>query len=136
MIMDFASDNAVGASALVLEALLAANHGAVPAYGNDSYSQRARDMLNDVFERDVACFFVATSTAARALARATLCPPWGAIFCHHHAHIANDECGAPEMFTGGAKLVGVDGPTGKISPDAFRQNLIAFEDGVVQHGRA
>jgi threonine aldolase len=130
--MDFASDNAAGASPLVLEALLAANHGAVPAYGSDPYSTRAKTMLNDVFEREVTAFFVTTGTAANALALGALCPPWGAIFGHHHAHIANDECGAPEMFTAGAKLVGIDGPTAKISPDAFRTTLKDFPVGIVR----
>lgn len=128
--MDFASDNAVGASPLVLEALLAANHGAMPAYGEDPHSAHARKMLNDVFGRDVTCFFVATGTAANALALGALSPPWGAIFCHRLAHIANDECGAPEMLTGGAKLVGIDGPTARISPDAFRETLKEFPRGV------
>ena len=130
--MDFASDNAVGASPLVMEALIAANHGAVTAYGSDPCSARAKELLADVFEHEVACFFVSTGTAANALALSALCPPWGAIFCHHHAHIANDESGAPEMFTGGAKLVGVDGPTAKISPDAFRKTLMDFPAGVVR----
>lgn len=130
--MDFASDNAVGASPLVLDALLAANHGAVPAYGADPYSARARQMLNDVFEREVSCFFVATGTAANALALGAICPPWGAVFCHRHAHIANDECGAPEMLTGGAKLVGIDGALAKISPGAFREMLVDFPSGIVR----
>jgi threonine aldolase len=130
--MDFASDNAVGASPLVLDALLAANSGAVPAYGADPFSGRARQMLNEVFEREVTCFFVATGTAANALALGAICPPWGAIFCHHHAHIANNECGAPEMFTGGAKLVGIDGPTAKIAPEEFRATLKDFPAGVVR----
>jgi threonine aldolase len=130
--MDFASDNAFGASPLVLDALLAANHGAAPAYGADPYSARAKAMLGEVFEREVTCFFVTTGTAANALALGALCPPWGAVFCHHHAHIANDECGAPEMFTAGAKLVGLDGPTAKISPDAFRKTLTDFPSGIVR----
>jgi threonine aldolase len=130
--MDFASDNAAGASPRVLDALIAANHGAVPAYGSDPYSARAKQMLNDVFECKVTCFFVTTGTAANALALGALCPPWGAIFCHHHAHIANDECGAPEMFTAGAKVVGVDGPTAKICPDAFRRVLKDFPTGIVR----
>ena len=130
--MDFASDNAVGASPLVLDALLAANHGAVPAYGHDPFSERARQLLNDVFEREVSSFFVTTGTASNALALGAICPPWGAIFCHHLAHIANDECGAPEMFTAGAKLVGVDGPAAKIVPDALRKTLVEFPAGIVR----
>jgi len=130
--MDFASDNAAGASPRVLEALLAANHGAVPAYGADSYSAHAKKMLNEVFEREVTAFFVTTGTAANALSLGALCPPWGAVFGHHHAHIANDECGAPELFTAGAKLVGVDGPTAKIDPAALRDTLKEFPAGIVR----
>jgi threonine aldolase len=131
-VMDFASDNAAGASPRVLDALLAANHGKVPAYGADPFSARARQLLNEVFEREVACFFVTTGTASNALALGALCPPWGAIFGHRLAHIANDECGAPEMFTAGAKLVGIDGPAAKIAPDAFRRTLADFPSGVVR----
>jgi threonine aldolase len=130
--VDFASDNAVGASPLVIEALIATNRGAVTGYGSDPYTARAKELLADVFEREVTCFFVSTGTAANALALSALCPPWGGIFCHHHAHIANDECGAPEMLTGGAKLVGIDGPTAKISPDAFRKTLLDFPAGIVR----
>jgi threonine aldolase len=130
--MDFASDNAFGASPLVLDALLAANHGAVPAYGADPYTARATAMLGEVFERAVTCFFVTTGTAANALALGALCPPWGAVFCHQHAHIANDECGAPELLTGGAKLVGIAGATAKIAPDLFRDTLMEFPAGVVR----
>jgi threonine aldolase len=131
-VMDFASDNAVGASPVVLDASMAANHGAVPAYGEDPYSARAKAMLNDIFEREVSAFFITTGTASNALALGALCPPWGAIFCHHHAHIANDECGAPEMFTAGAKLVGVDGPTAKVDPDALSHKLSEFPIGPIR----
>ena len=130
--MDFASDNAAGASPLVLKALLAANHGSAPAYGADPYSARAKKMLDEVFEREVTVFFVTTGTAANALALGALCPPWGAVFGHHHAHIANDECGAPELFTAGAKLVGIDGPAAKIDPQAFRETLKEFPAGIVR----
>lgn len=131
-VMDFASDNAVGASPRVLEALLAANDGAEPAYGHDCYSDRARALLNEVFECEVAAYFVATGTASNALALGAITPPWGAVFCHHRAHIANDECGAPEMFTAGAKLIGVDGAHGKIDPAALRDILREFPAGPVR----
>jgi threonine aldolase len=130
--MDFASDNTVGASPRVLDAIVAANQGAVQAYGHDPYSDRARALLNDVFECDVTAFFVATGTASNALALGAVTPPWGAVFCHHQAHIANDECGAPEMFTSGAKLIGVDGAHGKIDPAALRSILPEFPTGVVR----
>lgn len=130
--MDFASDNATGASRVVLDAVVAANDGAEPAYGADAYTRRAEALLRDLFERDVSAFLVATGTASNALALATLTPPWGAIFCHEDAHIANDECGAPEMMSGGAKLIGVAGQAGRIDPSALADALAAHPRGLVK----
>jgi threonine aldolase len=76
-----------------------------------------------MFERDVAVFLVATGTAANSLALAHFTPPWGAVLCHEEAHIAMDECGAPEFFGGGIKLVGLVGAGGKIAPDALARVL-------------
>jgi len=130
--MDFASDNTAGASQTILEAILAANKGSVPAYGADPYSAKASELLAQVFEREIACFLVATGTASNALALASLCPPWGGVFCHQEAHVMEDECGAPEMFTAGAKLIGIPGPAGKIAPQDLRAALAAFPAGVVK----
>jgi threonine aldolase len=130
--MDFASDNATGASPIILEALIAANSGAEPAYGADRHTKRAESLLRDWFERDVAVFLVTTGTAANALALAALAPPWGAIFCHEDAHVANDECGAPEMFSDGAKLVGTPGESGRITPQALRDALADYPRGLVK----
>jgi threonine aldolase len=130
--MNFASDNVAGASPKVIEALVAANAGAEAAYGTDTYTQRAEAMLADVFETDVAVFLLTTGTAANALALAALTPPWGAIFCHEESHVIDDECGAPEMFTAGAKLVGIPGIGAKITPDAFKAALQRFPRGVVK----
>ena len=102
--MDFASDNAAGASRPILEALLATNDEFCPAYGADRHTAEAEHALSAVFEREVASFLVATGTGANALALGAITPPWGAVFCHEHAHIIDDECGAPEMFSGGAKF--------------------------------
>src|SRR4051812_2502714 len=112
--MDFASDNASGADPKILAALVAANAHPHPAYGEDPYTRRAAEMVSSLFERDCAVFLVATGTAANALALAALTPPWGAVFGHEDAHIMDDECGAPEFFTSGAKLVGIPGRRGKI----------------------
>lgn len=130
--MDFASDNAAGASRKVLDAIIAASEGSSPAYGADAWTQRAEKMLSDIFEREVASFFVATGTGANALALGAITPPWGAVFCHEDAHIGNDECGAPEMFTHGAKLVGIPGAQGKISADALAETLRSFPSGLVK----
>ncbi len=127
--MDFTSDNAAGVSQAIIEAILAANAGPSPAYGADPFTARATALLREVFEADVSVFLVATGTAANALALGALCPPWGAVFCHETAHIMEDECGAPEMFTAGAKLVGVKGQGGKIAAADLRSTLAAFPRG-------
>jgi threonine aldolase len=130
--MDFASDNAAGASRPILEALLATNDDFCPAYGADRHTAEAERALSAVFEREVASFLVATGTGANALALGAISPPWGAIFCHEHAHIIDDECGAPEMFSGGAKLVGIPGAIGKITPAALTDALGRFPRGLVK----
>ncbi|MHB2165465.1 threonine aldolase family protein [Alsobacter sp. R-9] len=130
--MNFASDNVVGASRPVLEALLAANDGAETAYGADTYSQRAERMLAEVFEHEVSVFLIATGTGANALALSALTPPWGAVFCHAESHVLDDECGAPEMFTAGAKLVGIPGPGGKMALADLQATLDRFPRGLVK----
>ena len=115
--MHFASDNTAPVPPQVLDALTRANHGHAPPYGTDATSAEAADRIRRMLEApDAAVCMVPTGTAANALALATLAPPWGQIFCHHHAHIEEDECGAPEFYTGGAKLTVLDGPAGRITP--------------------
>jgi threonine aldolase len=130
--MDFASDNASGADPKILAALVAANGGFYPAYGADPYTARAEKMLCEIFERDCAVFFLATGTGANALALAALTPPWGAIFCHEDAHVMDDECGAPEFFSAGAKMIGLPGYKGKITPDVLRDALKAYPRGLIK----
>jgi threonine aldolase len=130
--MNFTSDNTAGVSQIILAAIQAANEGAAPAYGEDPFSAKATELLSDVFEIEVAVFLVATGTAANALALGALCPPWGAIFCHKGSHIMEDECGAPEMFTAGAKLVGISGRAGKIAPKGLAETLSAFPRGALK----
>lgn len=129
--MDFTSDNSVGASAPILQALVAANAGAAPAYGADPWTIAAERALDDVFERQTAAFMVATGTAANALAIALCAPPWGAALCHAGAHIQNDECGAPEFYSG-AKLIPIEGEAGKISPRALAETLASLPKAVKQ----
>ena len=107
--MNFASDNAYGATPEILAALSTASDGAVASYGDDPITARVRAKLAAIFEREIAVHPVVTGTAANALALATLCPPYGAVFCHDESHIAVDECAAPEFFTHGAKLVHLEG---------------------------
>ena len=130
--MNFASDNAAGVAPAILEAIVRSSRVNAPAYGADDYSRRAEALLSDAFERPVAAFLVASGTAANALALGALVRPWETVFCHEEAHIHDDECGAPELFTAGAKLVGVAGEAGKITPDALRETLRRFPRGVAK----
>lgn len=114
--MNFNSDNVHGVDEAILAALREANSGTARAYGYDDWTLAAEARLCEVFERDVAAFLVVTGTAANSLALAACCPPYGAVVCHHEAHIVVDECGAPELFSGGARLMGARGPGGKITP--------------------
>jgi threonine aldolase len=130
--MDFRSDNVTGAHPKVMEALVAANQDTVSSYGEDPISERVTRKLSQVFETDCAVFPIATGSAANALALATMTPPWGAVFCHEVSHIAVDECGAPEFFTGGAKLIDLGGKGGKIEAGEIEARGGAGK-GVVHH---
>ena len=130
--MDFASDNSSGASDRVLAALVAANGGAAMPYGADPWTAAAERAVQEVFERECSVFLLPTGTAANALALAALTPPHGAIFCHEEAHIANDECGAPEFYSAGAKLVGLTGAQGRISLESLKGALTRFPRGLVK----
>ncbi|MCU0904833.1 MAG: low specificity L-threonine aldolase [Tabrizicola sp.] len=135
--MRFASDNTSGAAPEIMAAIVRANEGYERSYGADAAMARVTDQVREIFEApDAVVHLVATGTAANALAIATHCPPWGAVFCHQHAHIAEDECNAPEFFSG-AKLVLVPGERGKMTPDTLGQALVRVgESGVhgVQRG--
>jgi len=130
---NFCSDNTAGVSPEIMEALAAANTGAAMPYGNDDWTRRLETRLADLFEHEVAAFPVATGTAANALALATVAPPFGAIYCHRNAHIEEDECGAPELMTGGAKLATLPGDHGRIDAAALAAALDGAGTGVVHH---
>jgi threonine aldolase len=110
----FSSDNIAGASPEVMEAVVAANAGQAMPYGNDELTRRLERQVGEIFEHDVSLFPVSTGSAANALGLAALMPPWGSVLAHADAHINRDECGAPEFFTNGAKLVSLPGAAGKI----------------------
>lgn len=118
--MNFASDNVRGVAAPVLRALVEGMDGAAPAYGADPVTGALEPLFADLFSCPVAVLPVATGGAANGLALSALSPPYGGIFCHEEAHIAVDECGAPEFFTGGAKLIPLPGADGKIDPAALK----------------
>ena len=127
---DFRSDNVAGAAPEVLAALAEAARGSASSYGEDEITKRLAARLGDLFEHEVAVFPVATGTAANALALATAVPGWGAVLCHREAHIATDECGAPEFFSSGAKLIPLDGPYGKLSVETLESELARDRRGV------
>lgn len=116
----FTSDNTAGVAPEVLEAVIAASSGHALPYGGDPYTIRARARFAEIFEREVDVLPVATGSAANALALAALTPPWGSVLCHRDSHINTDECGAPEFFTGGAKLVPLPGEGGRIDTEQLR----------------
>jgi threonine aldolase len=130
--MKFASDNGAGVAPQILDAIIASSRVHAPAYGADKHTARAQALLSETFETSVAAFLVATGTAANALALSALVNPWHAVFCHEEAHVHDDECGAPEFFTGGAKLVGIAGEGGKITPEGLRETLERFPRGLVK----
>jgi threonine aldolase len=121
--MNFASDNTAGVAPRILEAVVRANDGFTLGYGNDDVTARVTHRFCEMFDREVAVFLVPTGTAANALALAHLSPPWGAVLCHEESHIATDECGAPEFFGGGLKLVTLPGEGCKIAPGVLRAAL-------------
>jgi threonine aldolase len=115
--MRFFSDNAAAAHPAVLDAIAASNRLDSP-YDGDEWSRKLDAAFSDLFETRVRALWVTTGTAANCLALAALCPPFGGIVCHRDAHIENDEAGAPGFYTNGAKLILVDGPGAKVTPDA------------------
>ena len=116
--MHFVSDNAAAAHPKVLEAIAASNRLDAP-YDGDEWSRRLDAAFSELFETDVRALWVSTGTAANCLALAALCPSYRGIICHRDAHIEVDEAGAPGFFTGGAKLILLDGPGAKIDAEAI-----------------
>ena len=131
--MHFSSDNATGVAPEIMAALAEANAGPAMAYGNDEITARAEAALADLFECELVAFPVATGTAANALALSVLTPPYGLVYCHRHAHIEEDECGAPELFSGGAKLHLLEGPHARFDADTLAEALAAAGPGVEHH---
>lgn len=130
--MNFASDNTAGVAPEILAALLQANEGFALGYGNDALTRDVERTMAEFFGHEVAVFLVPTGTAANALSLAHVTPPWGAVLCHETAHIMTDECGAPEFFGSGLKLIGLRGEDGKLTPETLKQ-AIARYSGHVPH---
>ena len=129
--VEFASDNVTGACPEVLEAIIKANEGDRTPYGNDEISKNLQDKFSEIFEKEVIVFPTSSGTAANALALSTMTPSFGNIYCHKLSHINVDECGAPEFYTGGAKLVNLNGVNGKITAEELNKSISG--KGVVHH---
>jgi len=130
---NFKSDNVTPACDTIMAAIAAANRGTAPSYGADDITSELQRLAGEIFAREVAIFPVSSGTAANALALSQLVPPFGAVYCHETAHIATDECGAPEFFTGGAKIIGFPGAGGKITPAQVAAAFALAEDMGVHH---
>lgn len=125
--LSFASDNHYGAHPAVLEAIVRANAGSAPAYGDDPVSAEAAAQLAEVLGGEASVHFVFNGTAGNVLGLQALLDPWEAVICTDVAHIAVDECGAPERFAA-AKLLTVPAPDGKLTPAAIRGCLKRIGD--------
>lgn len=133
--MFFASDNWAGAAPEVVEAIAreAGRYGA--AYGESELDASVARLFSEIFEREVAVFFVGTGSAANGLALVSVNRPGGAVFCHRESHIIEDECGGVEYLTNGARLVGLDGAEGKIDPASLTAAIGRFIPGFVHSGQ-
>ncbi|WP_024955452.1 low specificity L-threonine aldolase [Sulfurospirillum arcachonense] len=117
----FASDNYSGICPEVLEAMIQANSGTAPGYGDDIYTAKASEKIREIFECDCEVFFVFNGTAANALSLASMCQSYHSVICHELAHIETDECGAPEFASNGSKLLLADGGNGKLNPTSIEE---------------
>jgi len=124
----FASDNYSGTCPEAWSALQKANSGHVPGYGDDQWTQRASDLLRELFETDCEVFFVFNGTAANSLALASCCQSYHSILCHELAHVETDECGAPEFFSNGTKVLLLGGESGRISPADIERTVLKRSD--------
>lgn len=130
--MNFKSDNAAAVCPAVINAVLSAAPASAGAYDDDAWSKRLDGAFGDVFGQACTVFPVSTGTAANALALAAMVPSYGAVVCESEAHVHVDECGAPEFFTGGAKLLLVKGEHGRLSPERLVSGLAAHRGDVHQ----
>ncbi|TIL56829.1 MAG: low specificity L-threonine aldolase [Mesorhizobium sp.] len=133
--MNFASDNWAGAHPSIAAGLSAHAGGFSTAYGDGALDEAAYQRFNEIFEREVAVFFVATGTAANSLSLTAYNKSGGISFCHRESHVIEDECGAPEYFTGGSRLHAVDGALGKIDPNRLDRAVDRFAAEIVHSGR-
>lgn len=133
--MYFASDNAAGAHPTISDNLLKNSSGFVGSYGASELDKKVEAKFSEIFETDAHVFFVATGTAANSLALSATAKAGGIALCHEDAHVIEDECGAPEFFTGGCRLAPVSGVGGKIASDTLTSVMAGLAPENVHHGR-
>jgi len=133
--MNFTSDNWAGVHPAITENLARHAPGLAAAYGTSELDRRIERRFCEIFDREVAVFFVGTGTAANSLALAAVNRPGGVAFCHREAHMVKDECGAPEYFTGGGRLQTVEGAAGKINLSDLERELKSFRPDFVHSGQ-
>ena len=124
----FASDNYAGICPEAWAAMDAANHGHATAYGDDAWTTRAANAFRDLFEAECEVFFVFNGTAANSLALASLCQSYHGVICCDASHVETDECGAPEFFSNGSKLLVAQGVDGKLTPEAIHELATKRQD--------
>ena len=127
-IQHFASDNYAGVCPEALAAFVAANAGHAPAYGEDEWTRKVSDRLRTLFDTDCDVYFVFNGTAANSLALAALCQSYHSVVCHELAHVQTDECGGPEFFSNGSKLLPAHGEQGKLTPGAVLEVISRRSD--------
>jgi len=118
---NFASDNNSGSCPEVVAILEEANHGHAPGYGDDAWTKRAEDNIRELFDLECEVFFVFNGTAANSLSLAALCQSYHGILCHGMSHVETDECGAPEFFGGGTKVIPLPGEEGRLSAESIEE---------------
>ena len=126
--MNFRSDNESPAAPEILAALQSANSGHAHAYGEDGITSGMRERFRETFETDLEVFPVATGTAANSLSIAQLAPAYGAVFCHQEAHLHADECGGPEFYSGGAKVIPLSGELARICPRTLQAAVAKMKE--------
>ena len=125
---DFASDNTAGLCQEALTALATANAGHHASYGDDEYTVRSADLIREIFETDCDVYFVFNGTAANSLALASMCHSYHSVVCHETSHIETDECGAPEFFSNGTKILLTSGPDGKLDCESIERMILRRTD--------
>lgn len=129
----FGSDNVSGIAPEILDAIARANEGGVDSYGGDALTDSLNARFGALFETEVSVLPVGTGSIANGLAISFITPPWGAVYCHHDAHIMVDEANGPEFFSGGAKLADLPAEHGRLDPETVRVAATAFDPNDVHH---